>query len=361
MSLRVLMLGAFDPAYPRHHILRTGLEANGAQIVTRALPKTARTFARALLALRAWPEIRRADVVLVPAFNQTLGPVVWALGKLTRVPVVIDYMVGLSDVAADRRTVSGWRLRLYRHVDRFNLRHLVALTDTAAHRDWFVRAVNGELRRMHIVPVGVKPEWLDAPPLPLTPPVIVQFIGTYIPFQGVDVILHAADLLRDDERIRFELIGRGQTLDEMEQFAAALRLPNVTFRREFVALPTLLEIIGRSSILLGVFGAVEKTYSVVPNKVYDGLAAGRAVITADSPALREVLTPGVHLIAVPAGDPAALADSIRALAADPARIAALGSAGRAVIRERFLPQQIGTQLLALLKEVARSNSAPDET
>jgi len=169
----------------------------------------------------------------------------------------------------------------------------------------------------------------------------------------VAVILEAAALLRDDPSIRFELIGRGQTYAQSIELARVLNLANVTFLNEFYSLPQLLPRLARSTILLGVFGATDKTDYVVPNKVYDGLAFGRPVITAEAAALREFFTPGEHLITVPPGDAAALAAAIRALASDPDRIQTLGAAGVRRIREAFLPAHIGERVAAIFDRLTQ--------
>ena len=61
--------------------------------------------------------------------------------------------------------------------------------------------------------------------------------------------------------------------------------------------------ISRADLCLGIFGTSEKAASVIPNKVYQVVAAGRPVVTRDSPAIRELLEhapPCVYLI--PPGD-----------------------------------------------------------
>ena len=59
---------------------------------------------------------------------------------------------------------------------------------------------------------------------------------------------------------------------------------------------------------------------MVPNKVFQGAAAGCAVVTSDTAPQRRVL--GDAAVLVPPGDPAALAEALRSLAAD--RLAAGG-------------------------------------
>ncbi len=50
---------------------------------------------------------------------------------------------------------------------------------------------------------------------------------------------------------------------------------------------------------------------VIPCKVYDCMAFGKAIITADTPAIKELLTDGETVVLVNAGNPGeALAESI---------------------------------------------------
>ena len=79
-------------------------------------------------------------------------------------------------------------------------------------------------------------------------------------------------------------------------------------------------------------GAHPALADFVPSKLYDGLAAGRPLVVAaagEPAALVRELGAGV---AVPPEDPAALAEAVAALAADPARARELGLAGRAAAR-----------------------------
>lgn len=347
--LRVLMLGAFKPSYSRNHVIRTGLERAGVEVISEPFPSDIPTLSRLRSVIARFPRDRRVDLVLVPMGNQLVAPAYWLMSKLFRMPIVLDYFLGLTDQAQDRGGVSADRLALYRALDRFNIARMDGITDTAAHRAAFEQLVGVTPRRMGVIPVGINDDLFQ--PLPLTPSgqgVTVQFVGTFIPFQGVDVILRAAALLKPDAAIHFDIVGEGQTYPAARALAETLELANVSFL-PYIPYDQLAASMRRSTIQLGVFGDSFKTAYVVPNKVFEGLALGLPVITARSPALDEFFTPGEHLVTVPPGDPQQLAEAIKRLAGSAPERDRLGKAAAARIREAFLPAQIGLQLKTMIE------------
>src|SRR4051794_15050001 len=115
--MNLLILGAYSPTYPRHRIISEGLRSAGHTLTLRTLPLGSSTISRSRLILRSLHDLHRFDAVLIPAFNQPFAPLVWAAAKAARVPVLLDYMVGLCDVNEDRKTVSGARAQLHRRID----------------------------------------------------------------------------------------------------------------------------------------------------------------------------------------------------------------------------------------------------
>ena len=160
------------------------------------------------------------------------------------------------------------------------------------------------------------------------------------------VVLEAAEELRD-EPFRFELIGDGQLSRWLADEVWRLQLEAVDLVEAMPAWRLRARIV-ESDVCLGVFGTSGKAARVVPNKVYDALAAGRPLVTEDSPAARELLQDGRDALLVPAGDGPALAAALRRLR-DRDERARLGAAALDLYRTRCTPEAVAATLLAALE------------
>jgi glycosyltransferase involved in cell wall biosynthesis len=107
----------------------------------------------------------------------------------------------------------------------------------------------------------------------------------------------------------------------------------------------------RAGCALGVFGTSAKTARVIPNKVFQALACGAPVVTADTPAARELLRDGESALLVPPGDPEALAAAVRRLAHDSQLARAVGAGGRAAFDERASEAVLGARWLGLIEQL----------
>jgi glycosyltransferase involved in cell wall biosynthesis len=235
-------------------------------------------------------------------------------------PVVFNPLVSLADtLVADRgRFRSGSvAARALEAIDRRAFRSAdVVVADTEAHARYLAELA--DLGELPVCFVGAEerlfqPGW--RPPEQFT----ALFVGKLIPLQGVETILQAAGLATE---IPFRVIGSGQ-LDDLLRVAP----PNVEHVAwvEYEHLPRELQTAGCA---LGIFGTTGKTQRVIPNKAFQALATGTPLITADTPAARELLADGESAVLVPAGDPEALAEAVRRLAQSTALAERIGTGGR---------------------------------
>jgi glycosyltransferase involved in cell wall biosynthesis len=174
----------------------------------------------------------------------------------------------------------------------------------------------------------------------------VIFYGLYTPLQGTPTIGAALAAIASSgdggpaAGIEVTMIGRGQ--DEAEAKAAAQASKSVRWL-DWVPAPELPALVAEHDVCLGIFGTGEKARRVVPNKVFQGAAAGCAIITSDTPPQRRVF--GDAAVLVPPGDADALAAALLELASDPKRLHELRDAARTVAEKRFAPAQVVAPLL----------------
>ena len=108
----------------------------------------------------------------------------------------------------------------------------------------------------------------------------------------------------------------------------------------------------RASVVLGVFGTSAKANRVIPHKVFEAVACGRPVLTADTEAIREGFDDGA-IATCPPGDPGALANALAELASDPARLRDLANGARAVYVRRYSADNQVQRLARILKAARR--------
>jgi glycosyltransferase involved in cell wall biosynthesis len=91
----------------------------------------------------------------------------------------------------------------------------------------------------------------------------------------------------------------------------------------------------------------------VQNKIYEGLAMGKAVITGDSPAVRKTLRDREHILLCERGNARALAGAILLLRDSPELREGLGQRGQCIFKEKYSLEQIGRLAAAHLLEATR--------
>ncbi|MEO8082757.1 MAG: glycosyltransferase [Ardenticatenales bacterium] len=383
--LRVAFVGTYDRApHGRNAIVIEALRSVGVEVVERHVPLWAGTDDKVAAAggsaahlaavgrrvLRAWRALNEVtadlggvDVVWVGATGLVDLPIARRVADRLGAPLVFDPLVSLGETVRDRGLAAGGGMRLfaYERIERrlFALADQVVV-DTTAHAEAWADDLALPRAKALVVPVGAPRVFHDAAPdyAPRSDrPLSVVYFGQFIPLHGVEVMLQAAARLREAP-IDFTFVGVGQTLEAAERLAGDLGLARVRFVPAWLSPAALIEThIAGADVCLGVFGDRPKTARVVPYKVYAALAAGRPVVTGDTAALRERLTPGHDVVAVPCGDPDALAQALAELARSPGARARLAAAGRETWEASFSPERLGTSLRAALWETVAMHAA----
>ena len=359
-------VGTYERGYPRTRVLVEGLRAHGVTVSERHRPVWERTRHKAGAFLRPAPLVRaggsylRAWTSIVGSEVRARGPVdavvagypaqpdavpAWAVARAHHAPLVVDMMISLVDtLAGDRGRVRGPMEHVLAAADRLALAAAdLVLADTAAGAGFIASRFGVHPDRIVVAPVGAEPGAFPPTPVPAGDGHALWY-GKLSPMHGIDVILDAA---RIPGTPPIRLVGGGQRdgwlADELRRDP-----PRHLEHVPWVPYESLGHEVASSSIVLGIFGRSDKAARVVPNKVFQAMAAGRPIITADTPGIREVLTHGVDAVLVPAGEPAALAAARIALAADAPSRARLGAAARARYEQVGTPAAVARPVIEAL-------------
>ncbi|GAB2936949.1 hypothetical protein GCM10027047_37080 [Rhodococcus aerolatus] len=87
--------------------------------------------------------------------------------------------------------------------------------------------------------------------------------------------------------------------------------------------------------------------------VLEALASARPVVVTDNPGVDEYVQHGVTGLLVPPGDPAALADALAGLLADPERAREMGRRGRAAVESCWTTEHMAAGLADLVRATVR--------
>ena len=349
--MRALYFGTYDRDYPRNAQVISCLRAAGVEVLERhvgvwegrrdafrAGAGTAARIAAAELRLLSPPQ-QPFDVLLVgypghfdlPAAKRAAG------GRP---------LVSLADTfVADRGRFRPDSLpaRALAAVDRHAFRAAdLVVADTQAHADHLAELAGLRAADVEVCFVGAE-ERLFRPGWSPGEPFTCLFVGKLIPLHGVETILGAA---RAAPELSLRIVGSGQL-----EHLLAERPPNVEWVRwvDYEQLPGELH---RAGCALGIFGTSAKAQRVIPNKAFQALACGTPLITADTPAARELLVHEESALLVPSGDPEALAQALRRVAADPALRSRLSEGGLAAYRRQASEDVLGRRWRGLLERVA---------
>jgi len=377
----LLYVGTYQAGYPRNRLMIEAFRRAGFKVLELnvAVWDTASTggkrggwfgWSRARLAvnfLAAYPRLirgvarnlRAASALVIGYPGQVDMLVLAPLAKLWRKPVVFNPLVTLTDTVIEDRELanaSSVTGRCVKLVDRLALKLAdLVIVDTAENGDYIVRHFDMPAERIVVVPVGADADLFDPGHYPersltVDRPLRVLFYGKYIPLHGVETILRAAKILQDaNAPVVLDLVGSGQTYAEMRHLANSLSLTNVRFLDPvpFAELP---ERLASADVVLGIFGKTMKAGRVVPNKVFQAMAMGSAIVTRRSNPIEAVLRDHESALLVEPGSAEELAAAILELRDERLRLR-LGNAARQAYVDHAAPEIMAERAGRAMREL----------
>ena len=340
-----------------YRVLRTWLYATPNEgVVRKTLGHLSFMASSVLLGARA---SGRADVVVVSSptfFSIGAG---WLLARLKRARLVVEIRDLWPAIFTELGVLTN--RRLIRLLERMELAAYAAADTVIVVSDGFRANLISRgvpAGKVHTIRNGVDPGEFD-PGAPADQDLrkdlgaapgdcLVLYAGTHGISQGLTSVADAAARLEaaspdsgqpdsgqpdGEPAIRFAFVGEGADKARLGQRVAEHGLHHVTLRpgvpHEQVA-----ALLAAADICLVPLRDVPLFSSFIPSKMFECLAAGKPVVAALAGEAAQIMREAGACV-VPPGDDAAMAQAIRALAADPARRAEMGRQGRGYVAEHF--------------------------
>jgi glycosyltransferase involved in cell wall biosynthesis len=182
---------------------------------------------------------------------------------------------------------------------------------------------------------------------------VVLYAGAHGLSNDLDILLEAAHSLREMNSVQFVLVGDGKEKDHLVARACEMELNNVHF---FPPVPKegMPKVLAVADACVAILKPIEAYKTTYPNKVFDYMAAGRAVILAIDGVIRKVVEGANAGIFVPPGDPGTMVAAIEEFEKNRALGKEMGASGRRYVERNFDRTIITASMLGIMEEMIGS-------
>jgi glycosyltransferase involved in cell wall biosynthesis len=313
--------------------------ASGKGAVRRLLNYLSFTFTAAI----ALATTRRPDLVFVEAQPVTLAIPAWVLKVVRRVPYVYNTPDLQVEHAADDAWITlRWLIRAAAAMESKLMRDAACVTTvTHAFIKHFHRQYGVPLGRLTFLPNGADTDTLrPLPPdeafaerLGVAGRKVFTYAGTMANYQGLEVLVEAAEKLRHRDDVIILMVGSGPVKDRLVKMVNERGLTNIIFRTSpFEEMPQLMSITTASLVVLR---PIEISKKMRLSKAIPPLACGVPVIYAGWGETAEVIRQERVGTTVEPGNASEIARSIETLTDDPALARECGARGRRLAEREY--------------------------
>ncbi len=182
---------------------------------------------------------------------------------------------------------------------------------------------------------------------------VVLYTGAHGMSNDLQVVLHAAEKLKDHEDIHIVLLGDGKEKLNLIQMATSMNLTNLEFLdpRPKTMMP---EVISQADACLAILKPIDMYKTTYPNKVFDYMAAGKPIILAIDGVIREVVEKAGCGVFCPPGDAQKLSESVLLLYNNREETLKKGTQGQKYLKEHFNRVEIAEEFLNVVKNTVET-------
>jgi hypothetical protein len=163
---------------------------------------------------------------------------------------------------------------------------------------------------------------------------LVGFIGTVGMAQGLVTILDAAEECRDNPGIIFLILGEGAERPALEEEAKRRGLSQVVFH-DFVPHDEVCSYIDALDASIIHLRPHDVFKTVIPSKIFENMAMGNPMIYAVEGHSAKIVADAGAGICIPSGNAHAMADAVKSLDKDRAKLKQMGTTAREVMGKKY--------------------------
>ncbi len=326
-----------ESGYSRNRVLIKGMREAG--IIVHDCSSASKSFLRYISSFLKFLYFKNnCDFIFVGFLGQFLVPIIKVF---TRKKILFDAFISIyQTMCFDRQIFSPNSLKgkLAKWIDQKSCADAdIIFLDTDQHIQYFINTLDIDKDKLHKLPVGSDDSIFYPRESTNKKEFIVHFHGEFQPLHGTPYIVEAAKILPN---IKFQMIGKGTELLKCKELTKKYQLSNIEFKTP-VAYEKLPKYMSQASVCLGIFGDTEKAKLVIPHKVYEALAMGIPIITAEAEATRESLTDKLNSILCQPADPVRLAEAILFAKNNKDLAITIGKNGYNLFKENYTQKKIG--------------------
>ncbi len=374
--MKVVYFGTYRTEYSRNRIMIAGLRGAGVEVIECHEPlwgeseDRVRAVSGEWLSLTFFYRVLRAYIRLawrgikLPQYDVLICGypghfdvfLARALSFFRQRPLVWDVFMSLYLITIERGLGEKSQLTtslLYQIEKRALRLPNLLIQDTPAYVTWFAKTHGAKAEKFRLVPTGADNRIFH----PTTGECKdinwyfkILYYGSFIPNHGVPYIIEAARLLEKEKGLLFEMIGEGPDQAHCFELVKQYNLKNISFL-PWMPQDELVIKIASADLCLGAFGKTPQSLMTIQNKIYEGLAMARPVVTGDSPTVRVVLQHGVNVWLCDRERPESLAEAIRILKDDPILRQEIAKNGLTLFTKFFGINKLGEQFYLYLSEL----------
>ena len=315
-----------------------------------------------LVAALAVPFLPRSHVVVSTSPQFFCGLAGYLVSRVHHAPWVLEirdlWPDSVTAVGAFRR---GWAIKLSERLETWAYRkadRIVTVTDSFRRQ---IGERGAAANKIVVVKNGVA---LDrfcrvqrdrglARELGLEDRFTAAYFGTHGMAHGLEVVLRAAALLRNDPRIVFLLVGDGAERRALQAMRKEFGLTNVVMleQQPKERMPALWALADAALVLLR---RSEVFKMVLPSKIFEAMGAARPIVLGVEGEARDIIERAGCGIPIEPENPEQLASAVQYLAERPEVAGAMGAKGLAFVAREYDRRVLAARLADMFADMVRA-------